>query len=121
MSERLVYLASPYSHKDEAVRQQRFEVACRISGFLLEIGIFAFSPIAHSHPIAQICNLPGNFEFYEKFDERVLTACDELWVLQMDGWKESKGVDAEISIARKLNKPVVYIGEKTLHGICNGF
>jgi hypothetical protein len=33
----------------------------------------------------------------------------EVWILKMDGWKESKGIEAEIALAEKLGLPVKYI------------
>jgi hypothetical protein len=97
-----VYIASPYSHPDPAVRRLRFEQACRYAGRLLVQGITAFSPIAHSHPIAELCDLPKGFEFWRKFDHSFLSSCDAMHVLQLDGWQDSAGILAEIEIAESL-------------------
>ena len=104
----LVYLASPYSHPDPAVRQARYQAACRAAAWLIGQGHLVFSPIAHSHAIAQH-GLPVDWGFWEEQDRRLLAACDELWVLMLDGWEDSRGVQAEVAIARKLGKPVGYL------------
>ncbi len=104
----MIYLASPYSHPDPAVREQRFHAACQAAVALLHAGRVVFSPIAHSHPLAQH-GLPGNWHFWERYDRAFLELCDEVVVLMLDGWQESVGVQAEIRIARELGKPVRYL------------
>jgi len=105
----LIYLASPYSHPDPAVRLQRFETVCKVAGDLMRNGHHIFSPIAHTHPIAVKGDLPLGFDYWEQFDRKVIAACGALWVVMMDGWRESKGVKAEIGIADELGIPVKYI------------
>lgn len=104
----MIYLASPYSHPDPAVREQRFRAACRAAVALLHAGQVVFSPITHSHPLAQH-GLPENWQFWERYDRAFLERCDEVVVLTLDGWEESVGVQAEILIARELGKPVRYV------------
>ena len=104
----MIYLASPYTHHDPDVRQQRFEAACRVAAELIRVGKTVFSPIAHSHAICRY-GLPLDWRFWERHDRRYLEACDEVVVLMLDGWPESVGVQAEIDIARSLGKPVSYL------------
>lgn len=104
----MIYLASPYSHPDPAVRAQRFRAACRAAVALLHAGHVVFSPITHSHPLAQH-GLPGNWQFWERYDREFLQRCDEVVVLMLPGWRKSVGVQAEIRIARELGKPVRYL------------
>lgn len=104
----MIYLASPYTHADPAVREERFRAVCRAAAELMRRGTLVLSPIAHSHPIAGF-GLPTNWEFWERMDREHLKRCDELVVLMMDGWKESRGIQAEIRIARELGKPVRYL------------
>lgn len=105
----LIYLASPYSHPDPAVREGRFHEACKMAAVLMREGYLVFSPIAHSHPLAAGWGLPLVFDYWEAFDRRMIAACDELHVLQLPGWQESTGVQAEMEIAFELGKPVIYI------------
>jgi len=64
-----------------------------------------FSPIAHSHPLTRY-GLPTDWTFWRRYDRAHMERCDELAVLMLDGWRESKGVRAEMAIARELNMPV---------------
>jgi nucleoside 2-deoxyribosyltransferase len=104
----MIYLASPYSHVDPAVREQRFTIATRVAAKLIRAGHQVFSPISHSHPIASN-GVPTDWTFWKAFDRRMLEACDELIVLMLDGWRESRGVQAEINLAIKLGKPIRYV------------
>lgn len=105
----MIYLATPYSHPDPAVRESRFMQACLIAGKLMAAGELVFSPIAHSHPIAERCELPKGFDYWKRFDQAMIRACTKVVVCKMDGWAESKGVSAEIRIAEELHKPVEFI------------
>ena len=101
----VVYLASPDSHPDAAVREARFQAACHAAAELMRAGHLVFSPVAHSHSIAA-WGLPTDWCFWERCDRELLSRCDAVIVLTLDGWEQSRGVQAEIEIARALGKPV---------------
>ncbi|MCC7424464.1 MAG: DUF1937 family protein [Planctomycetaceae bacterium] len=104
----MIYLASPYTHPDTQVREQRFREACRATAGLMLAGHAVFSPILHSHPLVGH-GLPAAWDFWERIDREHLQRCDEVLVLMLDGWEESVGVAAEIRIAGELGKPVGYL------------
>lgn len=116
--EELIYLASPYSHPSAGARLARFNQACRYASKLILKGVPIFSPIAHTHPIAQYA-LPTGWTFWARYNILWLDACSELWVLMLDGWKESKGIAGEIAIMRGLGKPIKYIEPNTLEEVAN--
>lgn len=103
----MTYLASPYTHPDPTVREQRFHAACATAAQLMREGHVVFSPVAHSHPLTAY-GLPGDWAFWERHDRVHLERCDEVVVLMLDGWEESEGVQAEIAVAQRLGKPVSY-------------
>jgi hypothetical protein len=105
----IIYLASPYSHPDPAVRQQRFEIACTAVLKLMAEGHHIYSPIVHNHSLAIRGDLQAGWEFWKAFDEKMVAACGELWVLRAEGWVDSKGIEAEIDIAARLGIPVRFI------------
>lgn len=104
----MMYLASPYSNPDPAVREQRFREACRVTAALVHAGYVVFSPVVHSHFLAEH-GLPNTWAFWRKQDETFLERADSLVVLMLPGWQESVGVRGEIEIARELGKPTVYL------------
>lgn len=104
----MIYLASPYSHPDPAIREDRFQAVCRAAAALIRDGHAVFSPVAHSHPIAAY-GLPTDWAFWETQMRHHLETSAEVVVLTLDGWQESVGVAAEIAIATELGKPVRYL------------
>jgi hypothetical protein len=111
MDKSIVYLAVPYTHPDKFVIQQRFDKVNKVSARLMSEGINVFSPISHTHPIALAGSLPTNWEFWKNYDMAFLSCSKKLIVLQLDGWENSVGVQAEIQIAKNLGLPIEYIKE----------
>ncbi len=105
------YLASPYSHADPAVRDERFREACRVAAELMQRGEVVFSPIAHSHSIAEAKPGPWaiDHDFWLRQDAPYLEACSMLYVLALPGWEQSRGVAHEIGRARERGIPVEFI------------
>ncbi|MFW6106533.1 MAG: DUF1937 family protein [bacterium] len=101
----LIYLASPYSDADPAVEQARFDAVCRSAAALMRQGLLVYSPIAHSHPIARY-GLPTDWAYWQRYDREILACCAEIWVLMLPGWEQSVGVQAEMRLARDMNKRV---------------
>ena len=104
-----MYLASPYSSDSARVVNQRHRDVCKAAGGMINLGKVVFSPIAHSHDIARICGIQGDFATWAKQDAYWIRKLDEFGVLMLPGWDESVGVKAEIQLAVEFNKPVFYI------------
>jgi hypothetical protein len=100
-----IYLAIPYT----GMEQFSFETANLIAGRLMCEGHIVFSPISHSHPIAQTCELPKHWDYWKQADMSFLGWCDEVHVVALEGWKHSKGVKAELEIGTIMGKPVKFI------------
>lgn len=105
----LIYLASPYTHMKEEVRVKRYEEAARVAGKLMDNGYTVYSPIAHSHPIEHFMDGDRNHDFWMRQCIDMLRRCDALYVLAIDGWDKSKGVQEEIAIAQMINMPILMI------------
>lgn len=95
------YLAIPYSHPDPAVMEERFEIANRVAADLMRQGRIIFSPISHSHPIAQY-GLPVTWDYWLQYDREIISYCSKLVVIMLPGWRRSRGVNAEIALAIKF-------------------
>ena len=94
------------------MREHRFRTACRAAAILMKAGIVVFSPISHSVPIAEyVGEIESEHDFWMSIDIPILHRCDELLVLGLDGWSESKGVQREMFEAIALRKPIVQIEE----------
>ncbi len=107
----LIYLACPYSHADRYVRVTRWIAANKAAAKLMTAGQYVFSPISHTHPIAEASDgtLPRGWDFWEGFDRQYLNVCKKIIVLRIPGWDTSTGVTAEIKIGNEAGIPVEYM------------
>lgn len=110
----LTYIASPYSHPDPQVKVERYLAAVKAVAFYMKRGEFVFSPIVHSHPPATLHDMSGDFEFWRNYDTEMISKCDKVVVLMLDGWKKSEGVQSEIVIANGLGIPVMFMEPASL-------
>ena len=116
-----IYLACPYSHKDKAGRERRFEAANRAAGKLMQDGHIVFSPISHSHPVAKTIGEANalSHNFWLRQDFAFIEWADEVWVLMLPGWDESTGIRLELEHVRRIDvlsgrwKRVAYMDPKT--------
>lgn len=105
----LAYLAVPYQHVDRSVMVERFNTVNCVAARLMAEGRYIFSPISHTHPIAECGDLPRGWEYWHGYDRAMLSCCSTLIVLRLPGWDESIGVQAEIRIAQELGLAIEYI------------
>lgn len=105
----IAYVGSPYSHRDPAVREERWRLVVEACADLIEMGITVFSPIAHAHPIAISRDLDPGFEFWRDFDLAMIERTSEFYVLCLKGWDASSGLAAEIDYARSIGHTVKYV------------
>jgi hypothetical protein len=105
-----IYLASPYSHPDAAVREQRYLDVCRATAALMRAGHVVFSPIAHSHPI-EVSGMGETLSgaFWKRQDIPLLRHAARLAVLMLPGWEQSEGIKWEIETAEALDIPVDFL------------
>ena len=103
----MIYLASPYWHANPAIRTQRFRAACRATAQMIREGMTVFSPVVYGHALIGE-GLPGDWSFWEGHDADYLMLCDEVVVLQIEGWEDSEGVRDEVKLARAMGKPIRY-------------
>lgn len=104
----MIYLACPYSHPDPAIREARFQAACRATANLMLAGEVAFAPVVYGHPLVAI-GVPGDWNFWSRLDHAMIERSDEVRVLAQPGWDTSVGVRQEVLSARSLGKPVKFI------------
>ena len=104
----MIYLACPYSHPDPAVREARFQAACRAATDLLLAGEVAFTPGVYGHPLVAM-GVPGDWSFWSRLDHAMIERSDAVHVLALPGWDTSVGVRQEVLFARSLGKPVTFV------------
>lgn len=108
----MIYLASPYSHPEPAVREMRAAHAIAALRYIAaEFGGYSrvtiFSPIVYGHALIA-AGYPPDWENWKAFDCEMISFSSMIVVLKLDGWEESQGVQAEIKFAKSLGKPIEY-------------
>jgi hypothetical protein len=104
-----VYVAIPYSHKDPDIQKYRFDMANAFSAQLMNEGMNVFSPVSMGHPIAIAHDLPENWEYWQGLCEAALSCTYKMYVLCIEGWEESTGVQAEIEICKRDGIRIAYV------------
>lgn len=104
----MIYLASPYSHNDPGVVWERYRAVAKYTVQQLRKGEIIFCPIVYCHQMAVQFGLAGDWDFWEKLDTDFITMATEVRVYMLSGWENSRGVTAEIAIAKTLGIKVTY-------------
>ena len=106
-----IYLACPYTPIGNAeinVKEFRFQVITRITADLIKRGNLIYSPITYTHPIAEV-NKHIQQEEYLTLDSFFLKRADILMIACLPGWEDSRGIKAEIQLAKDLGKGIIYL------------
>lgn len=103
----MIYVAGPYYSPDPAVIQHRMERVYSFMAHLMKMELHCVSPLLF-HEIVKEHELPNNFAYWDKYSFNLLKRCDKMIVLCLNGWKESKGVQAEIKFCEDNGIPVEY-------------
>lgn len=107
-----IYLAIPYAFNPE----KSFSVANKMTAQLMQSGHVVFSPISHSHPVAEHLSgeLKSSHDFWMQQDLPMVEWADELHVVCIGEMgseliQNSKGVQSEIKHAIKHKKTIKVI------------
>jgi hypothetical protein len=106
---KLIYVASPYSHPSDDIRENNFRDVSTYTAKIVSEGFVALSPITFGHTLLGFSEMPSHWEFWKNFCISFLEKCDELHVYMMPGWDVSRGVSEEIEYATENGIPVVYV------------
>lgn len=114
----MIYLASPYTHKDPRVEHARYLATMAACASYMMNGEHVYSPIVHWHNCANIYELPTDADFWKEHNMHMLAKADSLHILRLDGYLKSKGLQAELEEAKRLGIEVMATSRDTLH-VCN--
>jgi len=106
------YLAIPYTFNAEL----SYKIANKVAADLMKKGYIVFSPISHSHVIADYLEpeLRYSQSFWMAQDLQLIEWCDEVHLVCIGEYgheliEKSKGCQSEIRTAKELNKPIKII------------
>jgi hypothetical protein len=107
---KMIYLACPYTHNQQEVRFMRQKLADRYAARLTDHAA-VFSPITHGPRLEP--HLPERLKTSHAFWMRqclpILRKSDAMYLLPLDGWRESKGVQEELRFCATALIPVIVV------------
>lgn len=108
----MIYLASPYTHADPLIIKTRFLLVEQCTAILLSRREWIYSPIVHCHELALKNELPSDFDFWKEYNIHMLRSSSKMYILDIPGWRESKGVSGEYAFAQSAYIPVTFVTEE---------
>jgi nucleoside 2-deoxyribosyltransferase len=96
---------------------KRYQASCRAAAKLFRAGIVVFNPLANTVPAIELGGLSLEHEEFLEIDLQILRRCDEVLVLGLDGWEQSRGVVREMLAAMAQRKPVTLIREPDIESL----
>lgn len=109
-TDKVYYLASPYSHPMDELKNLRYEAVNRVGAILCKKNLIIIEPIAMCHSKSLQYDLPTGYEYWKTRDRTfVKLSTGGVIVLCIPGWRESVGVSDEVHYARELGHEVYYL------------
>ena len=104
----MIYLACPLTDTSRAIIESRYRAAAAATAELLSAGLIVYSPLSHGRDLEVLLADWGHADWM-RHCMGVLARCDELRVLLLPGWRDSKGVTAEIEYMMAKGKRVSFM------------
>jgi hypothetical protein len=114
-----IYLASPYTSHSKELMETRYRLALHAAAVLANASYIVYSPIAYTHILATKYNIqPTNSDWWVDFDESFIKNwATIIAVLQIPGYRTSKGVSREIEMARDAGLLEIHLTMEKLYDI----
>lgn len=104
-----VYLGQPYTHINPDIQSGRYHRALSFVAENTKLNSpTIYSPIIHFHNISLFYKLPHAADWWWPQNLAMLQHASELWILQLPGWEDSKGLEKEIQWAQDHDMPIEY-------------
>ena len=108
--EKLVYIASPFAHSNEYIVETRVNFVNTYYVHLLKNNMNAISPVTVGNVLRKyISEHQWDNKFWMPLDLHLLEKCDEMHILCLAGWRNSKGVKEEIEFCERIGIPIKYV------------
>lgn len=104
----MIYISAPYSHPDKSVIEKRMGSVYKHFAALMMQGHVPVTPLM-AHEVVMRHPVPSDSAFWENYSLTLLSRCNKMVVLMIDGWEDSSGVSYEIDYCKKNNIPIEYV------------
>lgn len=117
---KLIYLSAPYTTGPDTPAKRQADIDKATAWLMRNLDTYIFSPITYEKPLKEFYGTldaaaftpeqnATEWAFWKPRDREMVSRCDELWVLCLNNWWASRGVNFEIDEAQRLGKPVYYV------------
>ena len=104
----MIYIAAPYNDLSESVINKRMEAVYNMIYTLAIDKKHAITPL-FMHEVVRRYKMEQSFDFWESYCFDILSRCDSMIVIMLDGWKDSRGVHSEIDYCKNNGIPISYL------------
>lgn len=103
----------PYNGTPEQIEHRMTDVFVRVVKQIYGRGDVAISPL-FNHFLLPYTKLPTDWQFWRQSAISMMASVDEMWVVAIEGWDKSVGVDGEIEISIAMNVPFLFVTEQQI-------
>jgi len=108
--QKLIHLTAPYSDESPEVRLYRVVEVAKIASRVSLKGTHVICPMLERHLMTVYGTTQDTGWTARQVETiNVLTRCEELWIVVLEGWEKSIGVRAETIAALELKMPIKLI------------
>lgn len=84
----------------------------RVQANLVSQGLFPVTPLSCHWVLKHAPSMPTDWNYWQHYSRALLRRCDSLVVVDVEGWRQSTGVQAEIALARELDLPCYIVNDR---------
>jgi hypothetical protein len=112
----MIYLATPFTHKDSNIMNERLSLVTKVNYILIEKGITCISPVFYGCALSEkVKNRDLSWTTWERFCKDLIDKCKMMIVLNVFEWEKSTGVTEEIKYCKDNNIPVLLLSEEEIY------
>jgi len=104
----MIYISSPYTHKDQHVIDLRIHQTENFIIWVMEKGYYPISIPIQFHKLVKEKRLPIDNLYWENYYKNIIPKASEVFVLMLDGWDISVGIQNEIKQATDLEIRILF-------------
>lgn len=118
----MIYLGSPYWHKDPLIRGKRVDISTKWLVHHLRRWSTnrtlkpMIAPLLYTNEVKRYLGTWSNDDWIALTDD-LLKGCSEMHLLELPEWKLSRGLQSELAAAASLSLPVHYIPFESIEDV----
>lgn len=104
-----IIVVAPFNTPDVELKNLRVHTIAVYCSGLLKQGIIPVSALLSGLAFSEHCQLPTDTKTWINFNKVYVRGCDEMHILQLEGYLDSIEVQLEIAEAMELGIKIVYV------------